>query len=351
MRISKRLLMASAICALSIGTASQKASAFEDVDWDWELTVVEDINIGIDGNAVYDPTGVLKLEKIQVSIGDLSATSTVDGVSNNPPVEGGGTTTFSETIDLQALFDDNAEGNPITSIVVNNPDLEASNPSGNVDNNAEQVNLTFDLTGEVPVVGTESLDAVDLPSVVSTATAVANNQVISSDVSLGLHDAQFAFGGFSDGLDNGPFGNAQVLSSGGGHDENAYTDALAAATLAAALGIITPATITADSSVSNIVNASVDSAATALSNNMDVEVNATTPGDAFALADVTQFSYADITASSSVNTVDVNNYTNFGGAGMGPLAEAQIPLVSSVATAVGNNMAIRVSAPSVDAGL
>ena len=47
----------------------------------------------------------------------------------------------------------------------------------------------------------------------------------------------------------------------------------------------------------------------------------------------------------------VNNYGNFGGADLGPLAEVQIPLVNSVATAVGNNMSLRVSAPEVGGGL
>lgn len=354
MRISKTMLLASVACAtIALGSTSKQAAAFEDVNWDWDLSVTEDINVTVDSDINYDPSGLVKVEKIQAHIGDLSATSTVANVTNTPPVgEGGGVATFNETIDLQAAFDDNQAGNPITSIVVNNPDLEGSNASGNIDNNNETVNLVFDLTGEVEVVAVDALDAADLPSVISTATAVANNQVIESDVSVGIHDAQFVFGGFAEG--EGETDNLALLSealAGSPDSGNTHTDILAGVTLASAIGLITPASITADSTVSEITNASVASTATAIGNNLDVEVNASTAGDAFALADVTQFAYADLSATSDVSDVSVTNYDGFGGADMGPLAELQIPLVKSAATAVGNNMSLRVSAPSVDTGL
>jgi hypothetical protein len=354
MRTSKRMLLATAAYAIvAMGVTSQQAMAFDDVDWNWNLDVTENIDIGYEGTGTFDPSGLVSVEKIQAHIGDLNAASTVTGVHNNAASgEGGGTVSYTETISLQALFDDNEASNPITNVIVNNPDLEASNASGNVDNNNETVNITFDLTGEVPVVAATDLDAVDLPSVVSTATAVANNQSIESDVALNIHDAQFVFGGF-----NGENGDSEELDdlsrvlSQAPDTGNTHTDILGGLTMAAALGLITPSSITATSDVSDIINASVDSTATAIGNNLDVEVNASTPGDAFALADVTQFTYADLDATSSVSEVSVNNYDGFGGAGMGSLAEAQIPLVKSAATAVGNNMAIKVSAPSVGTGL
>lgn len=354
MRISRRMLLASAAClSMAMGSGSNQAQAFDDVNWNWDMNVNEDIDIDVDGTATYNPSGLVKLEKIQAHIGDLSATSTVTNVNNTPPVgEGGGTATISETIDLEALFDDNAAGNPITSVMVNNPDLTGSNGSGGIDNNNQTVHLTFDLTGEIPVVANAALDAQDLPKVISTATAVANNQVIESDVSLGIHDAQFAFGGFSgeEGDSDSLAQLGQVLS-GSPDTGNTHTDVLAGVTLASALGLITPANITADSTVSDITNASVESVATGLGNNMDITVTAATPGDAFALADVTQFTYADITSTSDVSDVSVTNYDGFGAAGMGALAADQMPLVKSAATAVGNNMSIKVSSPSVSTGL
>ena len=62
--------------------------------------------------------------------------------------------------------------------------------------------------------------------------------------------------------------------------------------------------------------------------------------DAFAIADITQFNYADVNALSVVGAVDIDNYAN-----MGALDGA---LVSSVATAVGNNASISVSSPVVE---
>jgi len=65
-----------------------------------------------------------------------------------------------------------------------------------------------------------------------------------------------------------------------------------------------------------------------------VTLEPTQPGDAFLMADLTQFNYANGTASSSVTDLNVNNYAN--------LAALDGPLVSSVATAVGNNVSISV---------
>lgn len=58
------------------------------------------------------------------------------------------------------------------------------------------------------------------------------------------------------------------------------------------------------------------------------------------MGDVTQFAFADVTATSKVNDVSLYNYSNLGSS----LAR---PIESSVATAVGNNKSITVTAPAV----
>ena len=110
--------------------------------------------------------------------------------------------------------------------------------------------------------------------------------------------------------------------------------------------MIEPATISATSSVSAILNASVESNATAVANNMNIDLEASTPDDAFMIADITQHAFANVSATSLVDDVTINNYTGLGAAGFGP-GEDQIPLVSSNATAVGNNLAVKVSGPEL----
>ena len=91
----------------------------------------------------------------------------------------------------------------------------------------------------------------------------------------------------------------------------------------------------------DILNASVDSSATAVGNNLAIAIEAEGP-DRLLMADVTQISVANVTATSTVYDVSLNNYINLGA--------LDRPIVSSVATAVGNNKSISVSAPDVDTG-
>ncbi len=355
MKLSKKLFLASAsVMVLGLGVSST-ANAFENVEWNWNNDVNTSVDIDVDVQNQLDVSGLVQVEKIQMNIGDVNATSTVTGVSNNPPgaLDGTATGTFTAPIDLTADVDSNAPNNPITAVNINGGDLTASNGQGNVDENANQVNMQFDLSGTVEVDLSEVEfdginDAVDLPSVVSTATAVGNNQSISSTVALNLHDGQYNMGDIGFGYDNGlppirslPVDAASpaVLDNGGSEGGNTMTDVLALATIGAALGIIQQGDVSATSIVSDIVNASVDSSATAVGNNLSIDVQANTAGDALLVADLTQFNYADVSAQSAVNGVSVNNYANLG--------VLDGPLVNSVATAVGNNVSITVASPAV----
>ncbi len=98
----------------------------------------------------------------------------------------------------------------------------------------------------------------------------------------------------------------------------------------------TAANITADSSALGIVNAGVDSAATAVGNNLTVALDYTDPQNAIAIGNNVQNALVAATATSSVDTVGITSFE-----GLGTLPN---PVVSSKATAVGNNFSAKVVA-------
>lgn len=343
MQITKTLLASAAVMALSLGYSTQ-AKAFDDVNWDWNKTVTSVENINIDVTDSFDPSGLVEVEKTQVNIGDVTASSVVDGIDNSPPgANEDGTVTINEVFSFETGYDDEADPDGVDPAgPVSGDVLEASILGGAVDEGADTLALTVAVTGDVELESLEGVnDAVDLPSVESTATAVGNNQSINSTVAVNLHDGQYNMGDIGlndeDDLRNFPIEEAlnYIVSP-----DNTATDILAIATAGAALGLIDQGVVSADSTVTNIQNASVDSSATAVGNNMSLDLAANTEGDAFLVADFTQFNYADVNASSSVSGVSVDNYANLG--------VLEQPLVNSAATAVGNNVSISVSSPSVD---
>lgn len=351
---SKMLLATAAVAVIGVGALPNQAMAFDEVNWSWDKAVTETVVKDVVANIDVAPTGMTELEKLQVHIGDVTASSTVSNITNNPPGEGAepapapGPTVF--TIDLKARYDDNQLDNPITSVELMNDEetgLDLSNSTGHVDNNKEKIYLTFDLTmpeedpAPAPVPVGERL-GVDLPAVASAATAVGNNQSIESSVSTQLHDGQFLFGGFAEAEEGG----LNELLESTPDTGNTHTDIAAAVALAGGMGLIEPASVSADSSVTEILNASVNSEATAVGNNMSVDLAAITADDAFMIADVTQVAYADISATSLVDAVTVEGYSELGAAGFGA-GEGQIPLVNSAATAVGNNLSIKVTSPEL----
>lgn len=337
--------------------APQGALAFDEVNWSWNKEVTEVVTKNVNVTIESTPTGMVELEKVQTQIGDVTADSTVSGIHNNPPAGGeGGVIVIDETFTVSASYGDpNGVGNTENSIggtIIpgDGNQLTGTFLGGQLSEQANGFNDIMDihLSGEFQAEDLDGVNqAVDLPEVVSAATAVGNNQSIDSTVSMELHDAQFLWGGFADaGTANGTGSLDDVLSvtpDGG----NTYTDAAAFLTFSGALGLITPASVSANSSVSDITNASVDSNATAVGNNMDLTLAAISPDDALVIGDITQFAYADVSATSSVSAVEVSNYAGFGDAGMGPLGDPQHPLVNSVATAVGNNFSLSVSSPAL----
>lgn len=323
MTISKKLGLLAGASALALSMVAMPAVAFDEVNWTWDAVVTEVVTKTVDINIDLAPTGMVMLEDLQVSIGDVTAISTVTGVSNIQPT--GGSAGGPQVIDLGTLsstgvYDSNSGvvSDDITASVLE----EATFLAGVVNPNSPYgITMNFDLgTITVEAVAGEAglpLDALtELPEVVSVATAVGNNTTITADTAVQLHEAQWAVG--------------DVAIPPAGTDGSGFT-------WEGVVGIGT-AEISATSTVSAILNASVDSSATAVGNNLSVDVVAT-GDDRLMIADALQVSVANITATSDVSDISVNNYTNLGA--------LDVPMVNSVATAIGNSKSISVSAPVV----
>lgn len=340
-KIKGALLAGASGLAVAFVMAAQPAQAFNQVDWTWNADMTQRIRANVDLNIALDPTGLAMVEDLQVSIGDITARSVVNGVNNNQPNTGGngpqvidlGILEFTGTRDLQS-------GQVSSTGVATDVANGSTFLNGTVNTLGDGVTMNFDL-GSITVApqqGTGTFNALaDLPEVISSATAVANNTSIQGDTSVQLHEGQFAMG--SSDISNS---NANSLGELGAvlANEGVNSNLIGAALIGtgALTGNIEPAAISAVSSVTNVLNASVDSAATAVANNLTVTVEAV--GDDRALiADVVQVAIANVSATSSVSNLNVNSYTNLG--------RIDTPMVSSVASALGNSKSITVRAPSV----
>jgi len=327
-RLFKGSLLATASAIVLAAAPIAPAAAFDSVNWTWDAEVLETVTKFVNVNIDMTPTGMLMVEDLQVFIGDAKAVSTVSGVENNQP-EGGGVVDLG-TQEIQFHY---GLGGDLLEDEFKSPSVTA----GSVEEVDQQPNIngtvtaTIDL-GEVDVPPTESFDALtELPSVVSAATAVANNTSITSDTSIELHEGQFLFN-----VDEGSLSDVRGVNS-----DNSNLEAAAVLGVLALTGNIESSDIKATSTVSDILNASVDSSATAVANSLSVSLTPATPADSLVIADIVQFAFADVTAKSDVTEVSLNSYTNLG--------ILTSPIVSSVATAVGNNKTITVVAPVVAA--
>jgi hypothetical protein len=316
-------LSAAALC----GIAASPAVAFDRVNWTWDAEVQERVVKDIAIVSLLEPTGMVMVEDLQVLIGDVSATSEVSGIYNNQPgVDGGGN--GPQTFDFQY----NTSGEIILSDGVIGGTIYEDSP----DPSDPSVDGRGSITIDLGLVAGEALDALtELPEVVSAATAVANNTSITSDTMIELHEGQFAFN--VDDERNGE-GRPERFESDA-ETENSNLTAAGVLGVLAISGDLVSSEISANSTVSDILNATVDSSATAVANNLSISMEPNTPSNAVLLADIVQFAYADVTATSSVSNVSLNNYTNLG--------SLDRPIISSVATAVGNNKSISVIAPTV----
>jgi hypothetical protein len=368
MSIRKTGLLAASAAAALMTMPPTAAFAFDVVDWDWQKLVDETVDINVTIDDTIDPTGIVEVEKLQAHFGNITATSTIDGVTNNAPgdANGDGLVTIDEV--HQASLDygpsDSGSVNPIVGPNEFTPPadnkvtvaLEPVGTSyGNVNEDGANVDFAVRITGEIPLDQLGGVkDAVDLPSVENAATAVANNQDIYSESAVMLHDAQIAAGAFNTDCGDASCADAFLYGAdliagvdGELDGTNVHTTLAALATLGAATGYLQPATVSANATVYNILNATVDNSATAVTNNMAVEIAAANPGDATMIADITQWGYANVNATALLDScygecldpaVQIDGYANLG--------VLDGPIVSNTATAVGNNLSIKVSAPA-----
>jgi len=329
--------------------AATPAMAFDDVDWDWYTDVKENIDIDVDVDIDVNPTGLVQVEKLQIFLGNVNAESKVAHIDNIQ---------YDRDQYFDSLF--YKDGYQISALGGGLEFIYCLCKGDNCD------------------VDERAFDAlVDLPSVVSAATAVGNNQSITSDVPVFLHDGQFVantHGNYDYDLPSLKAAMPASLSGGqGGYNAgNLHTDLAVLFTLASGFGLLTPAEISASSNVFDIRNATVDSTATAVANNLSVTLESDVTGETdvanvkttlpcnpyfqncggngggdtaivsnhVVIADITQFAYANVSAVSDVCDVSINEYTNLAPDVLGR------PLVNSVATAVGNNVSITVGVPT-----
>jgi hypothetical protein len=341
----KRLVTALLGAASMSVMAGGSAMAFDKVDWDWNLDVRERVNINADVNVCVEPTGLVQVEKLQIFIGNVNASSTVHDIHNyqyNPGYS-------SQNIPV-LVFDggDSHDKGPKGPSIYGGKN--GGKDHGGYDDKGPELKVI-----QVPVVYPNAFDArVDLPSVVSAATAVGNNQSITSDVPVYLNDGQIV----ADSLYDNPYcdeliglmsvgGPSPDTQRGGGSDSNLHTTLAELFTIGALAGFIAPSDITATSTVYDIKNATVDSSATAVANNINVTLASNTADNHVLVADITQFAYANVSAVSNVCDVSLHDYKNLSptdtSTDANPLGTTLgRPIVSSVATAVGNNVNISV---------
>jgi hypothetical protein len=334
--------------------AGSSAMAFDDVDWDWTVKVNEHIKIDADIDVCVNPTGLVQVEKLQIFIGNATASSTVHDIHNYQYNPGYNVQTVPVLV-FDGKGGDKGGPKPTYGKGKDGHDYDPKSPEFK--------------TIQVPLVYSKAFDArVDLPSVVSAATAVGNNQSITSDVPVYLHDGQFVANTHFNNDDcyvcNGvakvmPGGESEGGPMGGPHDGsnnngNLHTTLAELFTLGAVVGVLTPSDISATSTVYDIKNASVDSSATAVANNINVTLQSSNPDNHVLVADITQFAYANVNAVSNVCDVSLHDYANLSPTDTStdgnPLGSTLgRPIVSSVATAVGNNVNITVGVPAPSA--
>jgi hypothetical protein len=164
------------------------------------------------------------------------------------------------------------------------------------------------------------------PSINTSATAVGNNQNITANTATFLNDGQFTYGSATlpSELETGDLiSAADALFS----IDNSHLAFGLGVVAGEALNYISPATISASSSTTNVfgTNVNVNNEATAVANNTNVSVDASDPANNLLIGDLTQVAVASVSASAALSGVTT---------GLGS--------VNNHATAVGNNVNINV---------
>ncbi|MFP5303135.1 hypothetical protein R2R70_18180 [Cobetia sp. SIMBA_158] len=275
--------------AVAIGLVSgmmmaSQAQAFDNVKWNWHGKVMSKIKVEADIDPkIVDPGGLVMIENFQKQIGDVSSEAIVSDISYG---SGPGETTTEVGVGVGAVAGAAAGAGA---------DAYFGRHGASVSADADAIAGAG--AGAIGYITTTTTDPVvnaeitRLESLENAATSVGNNASIESDAMVNLH-------------------NEQILA--GGYFHKANIDSVA--------------------TVDNILNLSVDNAATSVGNNLSVTQD-TTGLDTALIADNTQFSLADVTSTASVTNVML---------GLPPVGSFEGPVISNTATSVGNNMSVSV---------
>lgn len=322
------------------------AAAFDTVDWSWTNTVTQnvDIDIKIDAAHSFFPTGTTQTERLQISGGNMSATSNQNGTVFDvaaPVDNGGGSVTLNlGVLNVTGVYTEgNQDKHPPTG------DIDTAAVNGAVDGTTllnttaykdqNEIHWSQNIalgTVEVPLPDGVSgnLNAlIDLGRLEGNATAAANLATVNSEVATYVHDGQIAFGSFN-GIDTptealqalgAGISTALVLPTG-----NRNLDAVSAAAIAAQFGLINQGNVNATAYAQNVVDAQVALSATGAGNLHTVTVGpAYAPKfvgvddgspqfktDNIAMVDLNQFSLMNVSATADASGLTVSGYDKLG---------------------------------------
>lgn len=332
------------VSAIALGLIfAGPAAAFDEVDWKWTNTVTENIwiDVKIDAANSFYPTGITQAERLQISGGNLSATSLQNGtefeVASHPA---NGEVTFDlGTLKVSGVY---TEGNQ-----QNNPpegDIDTSHVNGAVEGielkktEADKIQNKIywqqkidlgEITLDVPAASANLNALVDLGRLEGNATAAANLASVSSEVGTYVHDGQIAFGAYEP-VDTIPEA-FQALGAGLAASlivptDNRNLDAVAIAAMSAQFGLIKQGNINAYASAQDVVDAQVALNATGAGNLHTVTVgpvydpkfvgvNNGSPKyktDNIVIADLNQFSLMNVSATADASNLTVTGYEKLG---------------------------------------
>jgi hypothetical protein len=352
--------LAASLGVLAVGAlAATPAMAFDNIEWNWKKDVKEKVDIDVYIDVDIESTGLVEVEKLQIWLGDVKATNYVAHIYNEP---------FYPEADKH-----------YTRYGYKTDDYYAP----------KEVTFCFYygykcVTKEYwDKLEVKPLDArIELPIVLASAQAIGNNQSITSDVPVFLHDGQFLaevndhfYGDYYDYKaieaalpSSGDYSKYCYRDCYDKPDGNLHHDIAGLFVLGALIGFLEEAEIEARSTVYDVKNVSVDNSSTAVGNNISVDLasdvdgieqckdRCTSHGDRLSnhvvIADITQFGIADVKAYTSTTYVTATGYDHMRKlttetlspveGDLGNTIKVPTPWVSSTATAVGNNVSINV---------
>jgi hypothetical protein len=226
MTLKQRLTLTTAIVGLATVVGMGQANAFTTLKWEWDKFVDtnEYVNKWVWGD--FYPSGLAEIEKLQVNIGDIYSEVKIKGDYANPPASEGDGTVEVDLGTVNVVADKNGVGTinvtatqsggdvDLNPLSINNQSFSTSPGTATADFGVDVILGTIEIS--VPGIEPGSLDATtELAHVIGSSTAVGNIDTITSTVQTDVHTGQFNLGGLQDGDrflqsvegENGSYGN------------------------------------------------------------------------------------------------------------------------------------------------